>query len=56
MLVLSRNIGEVLHVGEQIRVITLAIQGNQVSIGIDAPREVVIVREEIQKHGREAKE
>jgi carbon storage regulator len=47
MLILSRNIGEVLHIGDDIRVTVTAVHGHQVRFGIDAPREVVVDRSEI---------
>lgn len=47
MLVLSRNVGETLHIGDDITVTVLGVQGNQARIGIDAPRDVQVHREEI---------
>jgi carbon storage regulator len=47
MLILSRNIGEVVHIGDDIEVTVLAVHGQEVRIGINAPREVVVDREEI---------
>lgn len=47
MLVLTRRPGETIKIGEDIEVTVLAIKGNQARIGIKAPREVNIVREEI---------
>lgn len=47
MLVLSRKIGEELMIGDNIRVVISRIQGNRVSIGIDAPDHVDIVRREL---------
>jgi carbon storage regulator len=52
MLILSRNIGEVVHIGDDIEVTVVAINGNQVRIGIDAPREVPVDREEIANRKR----
>jgi carbon storage regulator len=46
-LVLSRRIGESILIGENIRVVITAIAGNQVRIGIDAPKDVPILREEL---------
>ena len=46
MLVLSRKIGEVLKVGDNITVMVTKIKGNKVLIGIDAPDDVRIVRED----------
>ena len=47
MLVLSRNIGDSIHIGDDIALTVLDVQGNQVRIGISAPREVPVHREEI---------
>jgi carbon storage regulator len=47
MLILSRTIGEVVHIGDDIEVTVVAVNGHQVRIGINAPREVVVDREEI---------
>jgi len=47
MLVLSRNIDEVIRIGNDIELRVLAINGQQVRIGIDAPPMVVVDREEI---------
>lgn len=47
MLVLSRNIGERIFVGKDIIVSIEAIQGGRVRVGIEAPKEVRIYREEL---------
>lgn len=47
MLVLSRSVGETLHIGDDITVTVLDVEGNQVRIGIDAPKDVPVHREEI---------
>ncbi|MFQ3210453.1 MAG: carbon storage regulator [Colwellia sp.] len=47
MLILTRRISEVLIINDDIKVTVLAIQGNQVRIGIDAPKNVSVHREEI---------
>lgn len=47
MLILTRRIGESLKIGEEIKITLLGIKGNQVRIGIDAPRDVEVHREEI---------
>ncbi|ABK45583.1 carbon storage regulator, CsrA / carbon storage regulator, CsrA [Magnetococcus marinus MC-1] len=47
MLILTRRVGESLHIGDDIKITLLGIKGNQVRIGIDAPRDVEVHREEI---------
>jgi carbon storage regulator len=47
MLIMSRTIGEVVHIGDDIEVTVVAVKGHQVRIGINAPRTVVVDREEI---------
>jgi carbon storage regulator len=47
MLILTRRIGETLVIGDSIKVTVLSVQGNQVRIGIDAPKDVAVHREEV---------
>lgn len=47
MLVLSRRVGEALVINGEIRVTLLAIEGERARIGIEAPRSVPVVREEL---------
>lgn len=47
MLILTRRVGETLMIGEQITVTVLGVKGNQVRVGISAPKDVSVHREEI---------
>jgi carbon storage regulator len=47
VLILTRKIGETLMIGEKITVMVLAVNGNQVRVGVNAPREVAVHREEV---------
>ncbi|MAL98946.1 carbon storage regulator CsrA [Hydrocarboniclastica marina] len=47
MLILTRRVGETLMVGDEVTVTVLGVKGNQVRIGVNAPKEVAVHREEI---------
>ena len=47
MLILTRRVGETLMVGDDVTAIVLGVKGNQVRIGVNAPKEVSVHREEI---------
>lgn len=49
MLILTRRVGETLMVGDDITVTILGVKGNQVRIGVNAPKDVPVHREEIYK-------
>ncbi len=47
MLILTRRVGESLMIGNEVTVTVLGVKGNQVRIGINAPKDVEVHREEI---------
>tara|TARA_R110001599_G_scaffold353838_1_gene599650 strand:- start:5666 stop:5857 length:192 start_codon:yes stop_codon:yes gene_type:complete len=47
MLILTRRVGESLMVGDDITITVLGVKGNQVRIGVNAPRDIAVHREEI---------
>jgi carbon storage regulator len=54
MLILTRRVGETLMIGDSVTVTVLGVKGNQVRVGITAPKDVAVHREEIfQRIGRE---
>ena len=53
MLILTRKSGEGLYIGDDIRVTILEIRGKQIRLGIEAPANVVILREEIYRRIQE---
>lgn len=47
MLILTRRVGETLMIGDEVTVTVLGVKGNQVRIGVNAPKDVAVHREEI---------
>ena len=47
MLILTRRVGETLMIGDKVTVTVLGVKGNQVRLGVDAPKDVAVHREEI---------
>jgi carbon storage regulator len=55
MLILSRKMGESIHVGDSVTVTVLGVARGQVKIGIEAPRELTVHRDEIYRRIQEEK-
>lgn len=53
MLVLSRRLGETLIIGDDVKITVLGISGNQVRLGIAAPKDVSVHREEVYRRIQE---
>jgi len=47
MLILTRRVGETLMIGDEVTVTVLGVKGNQVRVGVNAPKDVAVHREEI---------
>ncbi|PCI67310.1 MAG: carbon storage regulator [Piscirickettsiaceae bacterium] len=47
MLILTRKVGESIRIGDDVSVVVLGVKGNQVRIGVDAPKSISVHRDEI---------
>jgi len=56
MLILTRRVGETVYIGDDIQVMVLEVKGGQVRLGIAAPEEVAIYREELYERIKKEKE
>lgn len=56
MLILTRRIGETIRIGDDIVVLVAGVTGNQVRLGIQAPRNIAVDREEIAERKRRGEE
>lgn len=56
MLILTRRVGETLMIGDEVTVTVLGVKGNQVRIGVSAPKHVAVHREEIYERIRREQE
>ncbi|EGV06571.1 carbon storage regulator [Haemophilus pittmaniae HK 85] len=56
MLILTRKVGESVLIGDDISITVLSVRGNQVKLGVQAPKEVSVHREEIYQRIQQTKE
>ena len=56
MLILTRRVGETLMIGDSVTITVLGVKGNQVRLGVNAPKDVSVHREEIYQRIKKEKE
>ena len=56
MLILTRRVGETLIIGDEVSLTVLGVRGNQVRVGVNAPKEVSVHRKEIYERIKKEKE
>jgi len=56
MLILTRKIGDALMIGDEVKITVLGVRGSQVRVGVDAPKEVAVHRQEIFERIKEKNE
>ncbi len=54
MLILTRRVGEAVTIGNEVTVTVLGIKGNQIRLGVDAPKNIAVHREEIYERIKNA--
>lgn len=55
MLILTRRAGETLMIGDDVAITVLGVKGRQVKVGVDAPKDISVCREEIYHHAYNGK-
>ena len=55
MLILTRRVGETLVIGDDVTITVLGVRGNQVRVGVNAPKDVAVHREEIYQRIQDEK-
>ncbi len=56
MLILTRRVGETVMIGDEVTVTVLGVKGNQVRLGVNAPKDIAVHREEIYERIRREQE